>query len=68
VSLDDLFEVEDVRGRAPVRLPLRSGHEVWAEQAAKGMKPQVLPKTLEIAGEILKNTVMLEVGKKLIVG
>lgn len=42
--------------------------EVWAEQAAKGMKPQLLPKTLEVAGAIVSNPVMIEVGKKLIGG
>ncbi|WP_437673238.1 hypothetical protein [Sorangium sp. So ce131] len=42
--------------------------EVWAEQAAKGMKPQLLPKTLEVVGAIASNPVMIEVTKKLIGG
>lgn len=40
--------------------------EVWAEQAVKGVKPQLLPKTLQVAGAIATNPVMVEVAKKLI--
>lgn len=39
--------------------------EVWAEHAARGMKPQLLPKTLESSGAIATNPVMVEVAKKL---
>jgi hypothetical protein len=42
--------------------------DVWAEQAAKGMKPQLLPKALEVAGAIATNPIMAEVAKKLIGG
>jgi hypothetical protein len=40
--------------------------EIWAEQVTKGMRPQLLPKTLEIAKSIGSNPLMLEVGKKLL--
>jgi hypothetical protein len=40
--------------------------EVWAQEVAKGMKPQVLPKTLEVMGAIAANPIMVEVAKKLI--
>ncbi len=42
--------------------------DVWAQQAAKGMKPGLLPKSLEIAGAIATNPVMFEVAKKLLGG
>ena len=40
--------------------------DVWAQQIAKGMKPKLLPKTLEVAGAILTNPIMGEVAKRLI--
>lgn len=40
--------------------------EVWAEHAARGMKPQLLPKALEVAGAIAKNPVLMGVASKLI--
>lgn len=42
--------------------------EVWAAQVAKGMKPQLLPKGLEVVGALAKNQVMNEVVQKLISG
>jgi len=40
--------------------------EVWAQQVAKGMKPQLLPKTLEVAGAIASSPIMVAVAKKLL--
>jgi hypothetical protein len=40
--------------------------EVWAGQVAKGMKAQVLPKTLEVVKALMENPVMGEVTKKLV--
>ncbi|WP_394845374.1 hypothetical protein LZC95_51130 [Pendulispora brunnea] len=40
--------------------------EVWAAQAAKGLRPGVLPKTLEVAQALAKNPVMIDVVKKII--
>lgn len=42
--------------------------EVWAAQAAKGMKPQLLPKSLEVVKVLVGNPVMGEVTKKLLGG
>ena len=42
--------------------------EVWVEQAANGMKPELLPETLEVARAITANPIMVEVAKKLIAG
>jgi hypothetical protein len=42
--------------------------EVWAAQVAKGMKPQALPKTLEVVKALMENPVMGEVTKKLMGG
>jgi hypothetical protein len=42
--------------------------EIWAQQAAKGMKPQMLPKTLEVVKALMDNPVMGEVTKKLLGG
>ena len=40
--------------------------DVWAQQEAKGMKPKLLPKTLEVAESLLKSPAMAEVAKKLL--
>lgn len=40
--------------------------DVWAQQAAKGMKPQVLPRTLELAQALIANPAMVEVVKALV--
>jgi hypothetical protein len=40
--------------------------EVWGEQAAKGLRPRTLPKTLEVAKAMTENPVMVEVVKKLL--
>lgn len=40
--------------------------EVWAQQEAKGMKSQLLPKGLEVAASLLKSPTMAEVVKKLL--
>jgi len=40
--------------------------EVWAAQTAKGMTPQVLPKTLEVVKALMENPVMGEVVKGLV--
>jgi len=42
--------------------------EVWAAQVAKGMKAEVLPKTLEVVKALTENPVMGEVAKKLVGG
>ncbi|WP_441292047.1 hypothetical protein ACSRUE_17930 [Sorangium sp. KYC3313] len=42
--------------------------DVWAQQAAKGLRPQVLPKTLEVAESLLKHPAMAEVVKHLLAG
>ena len=42
--------------------------EVWAAQVAKGMKPQLLPKSLEVVQALVGNPVMGEVTKKLLGG
>jgi len=39
--------------------------EVWAAQVAKGMRPEVLPKTLEVVKALMENPVMGEVVKGL---
>jgi hypothetical protein len=40
--------------------------EVWAQQEVKGFRPQVLPKTLEVAEALVKNPAMAAVVKKLL--
>ena len=40
--------------------------EVWAEHVAKGLRPRVLPKTLEVAEAMIKNPTMAEVVKRLL--
>jgi len=40
--------------------------EVWAEQVAKGMKAQLVPRTLEVAEKIATNPVLLEVARSVI--
>jgi hypothetical protein len=40
--------------------------EVWAEHLAKGMKPKLLPKGLELAEVLWKSPLMREVAKRLI--
>jgi hypothetical protein len=40
--------------------------EVWAAQVAKGMKPQPMPKTLEVIKALMENPAMGEVTKKLV--
>jgi predicted HicB family RNase H-like nuclease len=42
--------------------------EVWAEQAARGLRPKVLSKTLEVAKALAENPLMAEVAKKLLEG
>jgi len=42
--------------------------EVWKAQIAKGMQPEVLPKTLEVVKALMENPVMGEVTKKLVGG
>lgn len=42
--------------------------EIWAEQAAKGMKPQAIPKTLEVIGELAKHPATTAVVKHLVGG
>jgi len=42
--------------------------EVWAQHAAKELRAPILPKTLEVAGAIVKNPVFQDVAKKLIMG
>ena len=39
--------------------------DIWAQQAAKGLKPELLPTTLEIAKVLLSNPLMAEVAKSL---
>jgi hypothetical protein len=40
--------------------------EVWAENAVKGMKPEILPKTLEVAKVLIESPAMAEVAKVLL--
>lgn len=40
--------------------------QVWAQQEAKGLRPQILPKTLEIAKALAENPLMVEAAKKLL--
>jgi hypothetical protein len=40
--------------------------DVWAAQATKGLRPQMLPKTLEVVKALGENPVTAEVAKKLI--
>lgn len=55
------------KGLADVQAMMKTTlDEVWAEQTAKGMRPQVLSKTLGVAGAIASNPIMVEVAKKLL--
>ncbi|WP_437512845.1 hypothetical protein [Sorangium sp. So ce1099] len=40
--------------------------EVWAQQAARGMAPRALPRTLEVVGAIAQHPAAAEVVKKLL--
>lgn len=42
--------------------------DVWAQQVAKGLRPQILPKGLEVVGALAKSEAMGEVVKKLVGG
>lgn len=39
--------------------------EVWAAQVAKGMKPQALPRTLEVVKVLVENPMMNDIVKRL---
>jgi hypothetical protein len=57
----------DLQSMAEVQAKMKETlDEIWAQQEAKGMKPHLLPKTLEVAEWILKSPAMAEVAKKLI--
>jgi Effector-associated domain 5 len=40
--------------------------EVWAQQVAKGMKPQLLPKGLEVVEALAKSPITAEIARKLL--
>lgn len=40
--------------------------DVWAEHVAKGMRPQLLPKALEVASAVASNPIMAEVVRRVI--
>jgi hypothetical protein len=60
------FQVEQ-KSMADVQAKMKETLDnVWCNQAAKGLRPQVLPRTLEVAEALVKNPAMAEVAKKLL--